>query len=182
MVWPRSKKVLLAPFHNRRWDTDFQTIQKLLHEGSLGRLVYFESRFDRWRPDRRPIGCGRKSGDGRRHLLDLGTHIADQALALFGKPEAIAPMWSASGTATAPTTLSRFVCAIRAYRHSWAQIAFRCPRPALPSARNERQYWKSGVDPQEAALNKITRIDDPNWGREPQPTGACCTWASMAAR
>ncbi|MGH9600511.1 MAG: Gfo/Idh/MocA family oxidoreductase, partial [Terracidiphilus sp.] len=46
-----AQKVLLAPFHNRRWDSDFHAIQKLLHEGSLGRLVYFESRFDRWRPD-----------------------------------------------------------------------------------------------------------------------------------
>ena len=41
---------LLMPFHNRRWDSEFQTIQKLLHEGHLGRLVHIESRLDRWRP------------------------------------------------------------------------------------------------------------------------------------
>ena len=46
----KGHNVLLAPFHNRRWDSDFLTVQNLLHEGFLGRLVAFESRFDRWRP------------------------------------------------------------------------------------------------------------------------------------
>ena len=89
----QGKGALLVPFFNRRWDSDFQTIQKLLHESSLGRLVYFESRFDRWSPGstRRPWKDDPAQGGGQ--LLDLGTHIGDQALTLFGKPEAVSA-WS----------------------------------------------------------------------------------------
>ena len=86
----RKQNALLAPFHNRRWDSDFLTVQKLLHEGSLGRLVAFESCFDRWRPDPMTDRLWKENADaGGGKLLDLGPHLADQALVLFGKPEAV---------------------------------------------------------------------------------------------
>ena len=83
----KKHKVLLAPFHNRRWDSDFLTVQKLLHEGALGRLVSFESRFDRWRPARLTERLWKEDVDAGGMLLDLGPHLVDQALVLFGKPE-----------------------------------------------------------------------------------------------
>ena len=85
-----SHSVLLIPFHNRRWDSEFQTITHLLREESLGRLVHLESCLDRWSPGaaRKPWKDDPAQGGGT--LLDLGTHIADQALALFGKPESLA--------------------------------------------------------------------------------------------
>ena len=82
------KNLLLAPFHERRWDGDFLTLQKLLSEGSLGRLVHFESNHDRWRPVTRVLWKD-DPAQGGGLLLDLGTHLADQALLLFGKPEAV---------------------------------------------------------------------------------------------
>ncbi len=86
-----AKNLHLIPFFNRRWDSDFQTIQKLLHEGQLGHLVYFESRFDRWRPHPPSDRLWKENpSQGGGVLLDLGTHIADQALTLFGKPESFA--------------------------------------------------------------------------------------------
>ena len=86
----KKHNVFLAPFHNRRWDSDFLTIQKLLHEDSLGRLVAFESRFDRWRPDPPTERLWKENAEaGGGSLLDLGPHLADQALVLFGKPEAV---------------------------------------------------------------------------------------------
>ena len=86
----KRQNVLLAPFHNRRWDSDFQTVEKLLHEGSLGRLVSFESRFDRWRPAPLTERFWKDQAEaGGGTLLDLGPHLADQALALFGKPESV---------------------------------------------------------------------------------------------
>src|SRR5580658_8549057 len=85
----KGKNVLLAPFHNRRWDSDFLTVQKLLHEGSLGRFVALESRFDRWRPAPMTERVWKEKEDsGGGTLLDLGPHLADQALVLFGLPQA----------------------------------------------------------------------------------------------
>jgi len=138
----KAKSVRLIPFFNRRWDSDFQTIQKLLHESSLGRLVYFESRFDRWSPGstRRPWKDDPAQGGGQ--LLDLGTHIGDQALTLFGKPQAV----SADVTRERDGEGSNDSFTLRG---------------------NKGNYWKLGVDPQEAALNKVARIEDPAWGKEP---------------
>jgi len=161
-------KALLIPFHNRRWDSDFQTIQKLLHEGSLGRLVYFESRFDRWRPDPTTVRLWKEDPASGGVLLDLGTHLADQALTLFGKPEAVsAEVLCEREWARA---CDSFTLRLR-YPGFWAVLGANClttpSRPRFHLRGANGNYWKSGLDPQEAALNKITRIDDPDWGKEP---------------
>ncbi|MGH9590611.1 MAG: Gfo/Idh/MocA family protein, partial [Terracidiphilus sp.] len=166
-----AQKVLLAPFHSRRWDSDFLTIKKLLHEGSLGRLVSFESRFDRWRPNMPTDRLWKETADlGGGVLLDLGTHIADQALALFGKPESISAdvrcerEWA--------TVNDAFNLRLR-YLDGLVVIlgANSLSLPAAPRFHlrgTKGNYWKHGMDLQEAALNKITRIADGPWGREPQ--------------
>jgi predicted dehydrogenase len=159
---------LLAPFHNRRWDSDFQTIQKLLHEGLLGRLVYFESRFDRWRPDPPTDRLWKEDPASGGVLLDLGTHLADQVLVLFGKPEAVSAEilcereWArACDSFTLRLRYSGFSVVLGANCLT-APSSFRFH---LRGAKGN--YWKLGLDPQEAALNKVTRIDDPAWGKEP---------------
>jgi scyllo-inositol 2-dehydrogenase (NADP+) len=166
-----ARNVILAPFHNRRWDSDFLTIRKLLHEGSLGRLVAFGSRFDRWRPSKPTDRLWKETAElGGGVLLDLGTHIADQALALFGKPESIsADVRCEREWATVNDAFTIHL----GYRDGLAVIlgANSLSLPAGPRfhLRGTRgNYWKYGLDPQEAALNKITRIADGPWGREPQ--------------
>ena len=67
------------PFHNRRFDNDFLTIRKLIGEHALGRLVHFESNFDRWRPGL-STRAWKEDTDQGGILLDLGTHLVDQAL------------------------------------------------------------------------------------------------------
>src|SRR5665811_2567207 len=70
---------------NRRWDGDIRTLRELLADGALGRVLRFESRFDRWRPTPKP--GWRESGspnDAGGLLNDLGSHLVDQALHLFG--------------------------------------------------------------------------------------------------
>ncbi len=76
------------PFHNRRCDSDFLTIQNLLDEKSAWTLVHFESTFDRWRPGLSSREWKEEPDEGGM-LLDLGTHLVDQALTLFGPPESV---------------------------------------------------------------------------------------------
>jgi predicted dehydrogenase len=84
-----AKGVVLAPFHNRRWDGDFLTVRQLLEAKTLGRLVSFESHFDRFRPIPRE-GTWKETGNLANGLLfDLGPHLVDQALALFGAPTGV---------------------------------------------------------------------------------------------
>jgi scyllo-inositol 2-dehydrogenase (NADP+) len=75
----------LFPFHNRRWDGDFMTLRKLIAEGKLGRIITLDSRFDRYRPEPK-AGAWREEEDGGGLLYDIGPHLIDQALTLFGHP------------------------------------------------------------------------------------------------
>jgi len=163
------QKALLAPFHNRRWDSDFLTVRKLLHEGSLGRLVSFESRFDRWRPAPLIERLWKENVDaGGGTLLDLGPHLVDQALALFGKPEAVSA--DVRREKDGPGVNDAFNIRLRYPDLMVTLGANSLSLPAPPRFQirgTQGGYLKSGVDPQEAALSKITRIEDPHWGHEP---------------
>jgi predicted dehydrogenase len=170
-------RVLLAPFHNRRWDSEFLTIQKLLHEGSLGRLVHFESTIDRWRPAATRVPWKDVISLGGGLLLDLGPHLADQALELFGKPEAvdaeIRRERDGEGSEDSFTLRLRYpglsVILSANYLSSLAR-----PRFYLRGTRGN--FWKWAPDPQEAALNKITRINSATWGQEP-----AAEWGTLTA-
>ena len=78
--------VVLAPFHNRRWDGDFLTLRQLVHQELLGRIVSLESHFDRFRPVPRAGTWKEAAGEANGLLMDLGPHLLDQAFALFGPP------------------------------------------------------------------------------------------------
>jgi scyllo-inositol 2-dehydrogenase (NADP+) len=165
----KKHNALLFPFHNRRWDSDFLTVQKLLREGSLGRLVSFESRFDRWRPAPLTERFWKESAEaGGGTLLDLGPHLADQALVLFGKPEAVSAdvLREKEGAGVNDAITIRL-------RYPGVTVTLGANSLSLPGGPRfhlrgtNGGYLKYGVDPQEAALNKITRIEDRAWGQEP---------------
>ena len=162
-------RVLLAPFQSRRWDSDFLTLQKLLHEGSLGRLVAFESRLDRWRPAPLTERLWKESAEaGGGKLLDLGPHLVDQALVLFGKPEAVSA--EVVREKDGPGVDDAFTIGLR---YPGLIVTLGANSLSLPAAPRfhlrgtKGGYVKNGVDPQEAALNKVTHIDDAAWGQEP---------------
>jgi predicted dehydrogenase len=159
--------LLLAPFHERRWDSDFLTLQKLLIEDSLGRLVYFESTHDRWRPATR-AAWKEDPAQGGGLLLDIGTHLADQALLLFGKPESVsAHVVRERAGEGANDSFTLRLC----YPGFAVALGGNClstlARPRFHLRGTKGNYWKWGLDPQEAALNLVTRIADQAWGQEP---------------
>jgi predicted dehydrogenase len=165
----RKRNALLAPFHNRRWDSDFLTVQKLLHEGLLGRLVAFESRFDRWQLEPLTERLWKENADaGGGKLLDLGPHLADQALLLFGKPESVSA--DVLREKDGPGVNDAFNIRLR---YPGLIVTLGANSLSLPVAPRfhlrgtKGNYWKNGVDPQEAALNRVTRITDAAWGEEP---------------
>ena len=169
IVLANGRKKLLIPFHNRRWDGDFLTVQKLLHEHQLGHIVHLESRFDRWSPGpaRRPWKDDLAQGGGV--LLDLGTHLVDQALMLCGKPLGVSAdvlrERDGEGSDDAFTIRLRYDrCMV-----TLGANALSAPAGARFHVRGTRgNFRKKGIDPQEAALNKITRITAANWGHDAQ--------------
>lgn len=81
------KKLILTVFQNRRWDSDFLTVSELIKSGRLGVIKQFESHFDRWRPHTRVGKWKEIAGEGVGTFYDLGAHLIDQALCLFGTPD-----------------------------------------------------------------------------------------------
>jgi predicted dehydrogenase len=163
-----ARGVLLAPFHNLRWDGNFRTIQKLLQEGSLGRLVHLESYFDGWAPGVARAAWKDDPDEGGGQLLDLGTHLADQALTLFGKPLAVSAEVLRERDGEGAN--DAFTLRLR-YEGLWVTLGATClsslQRPRFHLRGTKGNYWKYGLDPQGAALNKVTSIEDFAWGQEP---------------
>ncbi|KLT70710.1 Gfo/Idh/MocA family oxidoreductase [Flavobacterium sp. ABG] len=85
----REKGLKLAVFQNRRWDSDFKTVQKIINEGVLGELVEAEFHFDRYNPLLSAKAHKETANDGAGILKDLGPHLIDQAVALFGSPKSV---------------------------------------------------------------------------------------------
>ncbi|MER5377347.1 Gfo/Idh/MocA family oxidoreductase [Streptomyces sp. NPDC002553] len=164
------RSLLLSVFQNRRWDGDFLTLRKLLDEGALGDVYRFESRFERWRPH--PKGGWRESGDPAEIgglLYDLGSHVVDQALTLFGP---VASVYAESdvrrpGAEVDDDTFIALTHAggVRSHLHVSATTAQLGPRfRVLGSSAG---YVKYGLDPQEAALREGLR-PGAGWGEEPE--------------
>ena len=84
-----NRDLFLTVYQNRRWDTDFLTLSKLLKAGTLGRVVEFETHFDRHRPETPSGGWKTKPLPGGGGIYDLGTHLIDQVYVLFGLPDRI---------------------------------------------------------------------------------------------
>lgn len=157
----------LVPFHNRRWDNDFLTIQNVLHEKTLGRVVHFTSTMDRWRPGATRVAWKDSSENGGI-LLDLGTHLVDQALLLFGKPASIGAeiLRERDGEGANDSFNIRFHYFTGESLTLSANTLSSLPRSRFHLRGDKGNFKKFGVDPQEDALGKITRIDSPDWGKE----------------
>ncbi|PWC12484.1 oxidoreductase [Brenneria corticis] len=157
---------LLSVFHNRRWDSDFLTLKHLLHTGSLGDVVYLESHIDRFRPQVRQRW--REDGsEGSGIWYDLGPHLLDQALQLFGLPVAIQVDLAQLRPGSKATD---YFHAILIYPQRRV-VLHASMLAAAPSARyivhgTRGSFVKFGLDPQEDQLKAGERPPQENWGQD----------------
>ena len=163
----RSKRVL-SVFQNRRWDGDFLTVREILDRGILGRLVEFESRFDRFRP--RIKGAWREQAiPGAGLLYDLGPHLIDQAFLLFGYPTGVyADLRLQRDGAAAADSVEVHL------RYPSVKVVLKAgslvcePSPRFTLRGTEGSFTKYGLDPQEEALKTGMLPTQPGWGGEPE--------------
>ena len=152
------------PFHNRRWDGDFLTVRDLLASVELGRVTQYESHFDRFRPEVRQ----RWREDATRGgglLFDLGPHLIDQALALFGAPQTVsATVRTHRDEASAPdyVHIQLGYGEFEVVLHASALTALVAPRFAIHGTRGS--YVKYGLDTQEDQLKAGLRPGDEGFG------------------
>ncbi|MGH2507498.1 MAG: Gfo/Idh/MocA family oxidoreductase [Ktedonobacteraceae bacterium] len=165
---------LLTVFQNRRWDSDFRTVRALLGADLdlLGTVTRFESRFERYRPIPkrdawRELGSVEEAGG---LLYDLGTHLIDQALLLFGKPTRVYAEVERrrAGVQVDDDTFVGLQFANGVHAHLWMSSVTRIPGPRMRICGLRGTYEKWGMDPQEEALRNGIRPDHPDWGREPR--------------
>ncbi|MFC9285204.1 Gfo/Idh/MocA family oxidoreductase [Streptomyces sp. NPDC057052] len=162
--------LFLSVFQNRRWDNDFLTLRSLLAEGALGDVWRFESRFERWRPQ--PKGGWRESGDPAEIgglLYDLGSHVVDQALVLFGPVTRVyaEAVVRRAGAETDDDTFLALTHANGVRSHLYASATTAQLGPRFRVLGSKAGYVKYGLDPQEAALRDGGR-PGPGWGEEPE--------------
>jgi predicted dehydrogenase len=166
----RAAGVPLTVFHNRRWDGDFLTVWKLHADGDLGDVLRFESRFERWRPE--PKAGWREDADpaqGGGVLLDLGPHLVDQALQLFGPPARVhgEVRTRRPGARVDDDAFLALEHEGGAISHLWMSATAAAPGPRYRVLGSRAAYVKPGLDGQEAALRDGGDPSDPGWGREP---------------
>jgi len=167
----RDAGVMLSVFQNRRWDGDFLTVRRLLAEGAVGAPVRFESRFDRWRPrvdvSRWRERPGAEEAGGL--LADLGSHLIDQAIVLFGRPvevHAELDMVRAGAQVDDEVFLSlTHPGGVRS--HLGASVLSGVPAPRMRLVGRAATYEVFGLDPQEDALRAGARPGGRDWGRDP---------------
>jgi scyllo-inositol 2-dehydrogenase (NADP+) len=163
--------LMLTVFQNRRWDGDFLTLRRLLDANELGRVHRFESRFERWRPE---VGGGWReripAEEGGGLLLDLGSHIVDQAVQLFGPVRGLyAELDTRREGAVADDDVFLALEHESGVRsHLWASALAAEPGPRFRVLGDRAAYVKHGLDVQEEQLRAGRSPTEPDWGEEPR--------------
>jgi len=166
------KKRVLSVYQNRRLDADFLTLRDVLASGELGRPVYFESHFDRYRPEVR-ARWREQPVPGAGLWVDLGSHLLDQTIQLFGRPDTLqldsAILRDGALVEDYFHAVLRYETGphapLRVILHATTLAGHAAPRYILHGVRGS--YLKRGVDPQEDALRAGGRPTDPGWGADP---------------
>lgn len=166
----RRRGLMLTVFHNRRWDGDFLTARRLLADQALGRVLRFESRFERWRPLPKPgwreLAAPEEAGGV---LYDLGSHLVDQALLLLGPVTHVYAELDRRrpGAEVEDDVFVALLHASGVRSHLFMSAVAGQPGPRLRILGDRAAYTKFGLDVQEDALRAGARPGTPGWGEEP---------------
>jgi scyllo-inositol 2-dehydrogenase (NADP+) len=184
-VLARKEQRTFAPYHNRRWDGDFKTLRRLLTSGRLGEPRLFESHFDRFRLHPKAGAWRETKAAGGGTLFDLGPHLIDQALALFGAPTHVwADVRIAREDVAVDDTFDLQLTyaggtqdSLRVWLRASVLAASAGARFTLHGTKGSFEKW--GLDPQETALKNGAQFADEgfgvdaqgDWGRFTTPDG-----------
>lgn len=160
----------LTVYQNRRYDGDFQAIRQLVEAGTLGRMVRFETAYDRFRPQLKPGAWREAPRPGSGILFDIAPHLIDHALVLFGLPEAVTAdvrieRENAAADDAFDITL-HYPNGLRAVLRS--SILAAAPRPRFVLLGTQGSFVKQTFDPQEMNLRRGHIPSDKPWGYEPE--------------
>lgn len=166
----KERNKIVTVHHNRRWDSDFLTIQRLLKEGRLGKVVEFEAHFDRFRNYVKDSWKEEKDIPGSGILYDLGSHLIDQALVLFGNPTELFTDLRAqreNSEVVDNFEILLFYPNLKVTLKAGMLVKEKGARYSIYGQNGT--FVKHGMDVQEEALqNGKKPKDDPNWGKEPE--------------
>src|SRR5437867_3485609 len=161
---------LITVYQNRRYDGDFQAIRKLVADGALGRIVRFETNYDRYRPQLKPGAWRETTRPGSGILFDIAPHLIDHALVLFGLPEAVtADVRMERENAAADDAFDitlHYPKSLRAVLRT--SILAAAPRPRFVLLGTQGSFVKQAFDPQEMNLRRGYIPADKPWGYEPE--------------
>lgn len=161
---------ILTVYQNRRYDGDFQAIRQLVAAGTLGRIVRFETSYDRYRPQLKPGAWRETQRPGSGILFDIAPHLIDHALVLFGLPEAVtADIRIERENAVADDAFDitlHYSRSLRAVLRS--SILAAAPRPRFVVLGTQGSFVKQSFDPQEMNLRQGHIPSDTAWGAEPE--------------
>lgn len=164
-ILAKEKGKILSVFQNRRWDSDFLTLKTLLAEGSLGEIVYFESHFDRYRPQVQ-VRWRESAELGSGIWYDLGAHLLDQAVQLFGMPDTIqsdqALLRPGAQAVDYFNTVLTYSSRRRVVLHGTVYAAAESARYIVQGEKGS--FVKFGLDPQEERLKAGERLPKADWG------------------
>lgn len=160
----------LSVFHNRRWDGDFLSVKELIDTGTLGQITKFESRFERFRPAPR-AGSWRETfaaEEGGGILLDLGSHLVDQAIQLFGQPKTVYAELHRrrEGVKSEDDDFLSLVFNNDIRAHLFMGMLASATGPRFRICGMKGAYEKYGLDPQENSLRSGASPLDSNFGEE----------------
>lgn len=165
----KEKNKVLSVFHNRRWDGDFMTLQAIIREGLLGEIKECEFRWDRYHPNATNHNWREHAGKGTGVFYDLGVHLLDQAVQLFGAPKKIGAhiQNQRKGAVTHDyfdVTLL-YENNLNVTLRSSPYVRMESPRYVLHGEKGS--FIKFGIDPQEKALIAgESPASNREWGRE----------------
>jgi predicted dehydrogenase len=164
----RKSGKLVFPFHNRRWDSDLLTLKHIIAQGYLGKIVEYESRFDRFTPEISRAAWRYQQEEGGGTLFDLGIHLIDQAVSLFGKPQGVfARLFNQREGSVTDDSFDLKLIYPDLNVTLKASVFVKEAGPRFQVHGTKGSFVKYGLDVQEAQLRKGKKPGSKSYGMEP---------------